>query len=210
MLGQRNSSDTGAVEPCGVRRSLSVAALVLTAVVVLVPAGYVASVALASFASVPVPPWCSSGTSHLPGATSRIPGTQAAGTPLVRDATTSVVLRADYGKTPFVAQVDVVNRAEHRVVRSYRFDNDVLAVAIQGGTVFLYDNALLSAVSAATGRDNRGMVRIDNYRALYTQDGATRMQTTAVISLLGFDHRPLTQVHLRFATVAQGCLLSSS
>lgn len=179
----------------------------LVAVVVIIGSGvYIASVALTPFSSVAVPASCTDAVSHLPGRRAyQVPRVRTTGTLLTSSPTSAVVLLANYGHRPFTSTVYVVDRRRHEVVRSLDFSNDVIAAAIDHGVLYLYHEGILYPISATTGRTLHGMVRFDNYRALYVSRGQRRMQTSAAISSLGFDGHLVAAVNNHFATVAYGC-----
>lgn len=197
--------------PRGRRRRLIIAAVVVSAVVVLAPMGYAASVALHPYDSAPVPADCVDSRSQLPvdrlvALPSPWTGT---GTLLSRARGTDVVLVAHDGQTPSGTTVLVVNRSRRMVVRSLAFPDDVLAVSIRDGVVYVFNDKLLSVVDARTGATPRGHIRIDNYRGLYGSGDHRRIQTTGAITNIGFHGRLFAQLHLRFTTVAFGCVISS-
>ena len=131
--------------------------------------GYLLVVIASPYTSKAVPTYCRDAVSHIPP-TARydIPGL-GAGVLLTEDSTTAVAITANYGQTPFVVDVYIVNKNRQAVIRHLSFNSDVLAAAIHSGTVYLFaNNAIGYWTDADTGRAINYLIESDNYREVLT------------------------------------------
>jgi hypothetical protein len=162
------------------------------------------------YTSAAIPADCTTGTSHLPAApTYDIPGI-GSGTLLTADATSALVVRGDYGRSPFQSRVYLIDKAANRVLLTLTFNDDIFAAAFNGRTLYLYDDAVLYRIDTVNGQTVGSLLTSDNYRQILTAGGMRRMQTDAIIFEFGGTAGTAINLHLNLATMAYGCILSHS
>ncbi len=146
---------------------------------------------LFSYESVQLPASCtnnaSSSSSHMPsGLNYSIPGV-GTGKLLTDDNTSAVVVMSDYDHIPYPSTVYLVNKSSNKVIQSLNFDNDIIAAAFDQGTLNLFNDKIGYYINTENGEFVNTIVRLDNYRGLFTSDNHTYMQTTFETSVLNAD-----------------------
>jgi hypothetical protein len=175
---------------------------------VLVFVAYLGILITSPIAAKPVPADCTTSVSHLPSsARYDIPGV-GPGTLLTGDAQTAVAVVGSYGHAPFTSTVYVVSKGRHEVLQQLSFTDDVLAAAIQSGTVYLFNDKILHLLDSGTGTLILLPIESDNYRGLYASNGGRYMQTDLVITTIRPGSVFVLNRHLRLNAMAFGCVLS--
>ncbi len=146
---------------------------------------------LFSYESVQLPASCSnnssSSSSHMPSSLNySIPGA-GIGKLLTSDNNSDVVVISDYDHLPYPSTVYLVNKSSNKVIRSLNFDNDIIAAAIDQGTLNLFNDKIGYYINTENGEFVNTIVRLDNYRGLFASDNNTYMQTTFETSVLNAD-----------------------
>jgi hypothetical protein len=155
-----------------------------------------------------IPAMCTTAASHFPGSrTYDLPGL-GTGAVVTSDSSTVVLLMANYGARPFAAHVYVVDRATSSLVRRFDFHNDEVAASIQGGVVYLFNDAIGYFFDASTGVRLPSVVESDNYREVYTSGGQRYLQTSFDYYSLGPGLTAVLKRHLTMGAVADGCVIS--
>src|SRR5262245_57024242 len=144
----------------------------------------------------------------------------------LQDGSTGILVTSD-GQTdvvavigdqpPYPSTVFLVNESDGRILRSLRFENDVIAATIDEGTLYLYNDKLGYFLDARTGEFEENFLLIDNYVGLSESDrpilsrastGRWYMETTAVISAWRVDGTVRSRRHLAFNCIALGCFIA--
>ena len=129
----------------------------------------------------------SSSGSHMPSSLNySIPGV-GTGTLLTGDNCSAVVVMSDYDHLPYPGTVYLVNKSSNKVIRSLTFDNDIIAAAIDQGTLNLFNDKIGYYINTENGEFENTIVRLDNYRGLFSSSDHTYMQTTFETSVLNAD-----------------------
>ena len=169
---------------------------------------YVGFLLASPYDAKPIPTMCTTAASHFPGnRTYNLPGF-GTGAVVTSDSSTVVLLMANYGAGPFASHVYVVDRATNSVVRRFVFNNDEVAASIQGGVVYLFNDAIGYFFDASTGMRLPSAIESDNYREVYTSGGQRYLQTSFDYSSLGPGLTAVLHRHLTMGAVADGCVLS--
>lgn len=167
--------------------------------------------------SVELPESCSCfAGSHPPSVLAcELPGTRTG--VLVADSDlTPVVAMIDRSRAPYPSTVRVVNKSDNRTLRRLDFPDDTISAAVDGGTVFLYNDKLGYFLDARTGDPVRKFLIIDNFGGLSSRErpllpgapGERRhLETTAVISLWSADGTVCSRSRLAMNGVAYGCFV---
>lgn len=162
---------------------------------------------LAHFDRVQVPADCNTAVSHLP--TSReyaIPG-EGTGTLLIENATTAVVVAANYGDTPFAAHAYVINKPDHRVIQTFDFSNDIVDAGFDGDRLYLFNDKLGYFVDAHSGAMLRNTIESDNYRGLFVSGGNRFVQSDITVSAITSDWHLILRHRFHMSSIAYGCYL---
>ena len=126
----------------------------------------------------------SSSSSHMPSYLNySIPGI-GTGKLLTSDNNSAVVVISDYDHLPYPSTVYLVNKGSNKVIRSLNFDNDIIAAAIDQGTLNLFNDKIGYYIKTENGEFVNTIVRLDNYRGLFSSNGHMYMQTTFEIPSL--------------------------
>ncbi|HMK45703.1 MAG TPA: hypothetical protein VK436_03665 [Methanocella sp.] len=164
-----------------------------------------------SYDSVQIPASCindplSSG-SHIPHDVNyTLPGT-GTGTLLLGDNTSAVVVMTDYNRFPFDSTIYLINKSDNRVLRSMKFDNDILGAAIYDGKLYLFNDKLLYVIRTDNGEFAKTIIKLDNYKGLFEAEDGMHMQTTLEISVLSADGSVLSHRRMHMSCIAYGCFL---
>ncbi len=180
--------------------------IVLVAMMVLV-ISYVVVPVLSPFESAQIPTTCTASSSHLPASRNYLLPSGRNGTLLTSDAKTAVVVMADYGQVPFASTVHVIDRSSNKELTSLTFANDILAAAINGGALYLYNDKILFIVDTSSGASLHNLIQTDNYRGFYASNNIRFIQTSADFSSIRPDGQIMSHLQLHLATMAFGCLM---
>ena len=136
---------------------------------------------------------------------------------LASDAQSAVVVTIDSSQPPFPSTLYLINKSDDRIIRSLRFNNDVITAAIQDGVLYIYNDKLGYLLDARTGEFEEDFLLIDNYGGLTqtdrpfisrASDGHWYLETTAVISSWKINGTVRSRPHLTFNGIALGCFVS--
>ena len=138
------------------------------------------------YESVQLP--ASSGTgAHIPASLNYpIPGA-GTGTLLAEDNYSAVVVMSDYDHSPYPSTVYLINKSGNKVLWKQSFNDDVIAAAIDRGTLNLFHDKLGYYINTENGEFIKTIVRLDNYWQLSTSSNKTHVQTTFETSVLNAD-----------------------
>jgi hypothetical protein len=169
---------------------------------------------LFSYESVQLPASCinnaSSSSSHMPYSLNySIPGV-GIGKLLTSDNNSAVVVMSDYDHLPYPSTVYLINRSGNKVLRSLNFDNDIIAAAIDQGTLNLFNDKIGYYINTENGEFVNTIVRLDNYRGLFASDDHTYVQTTFETSVLNADGSVGSHRRMYMNCTAFGCFISGS
>lgn len=154
-----------------------------------------------------------------PGFDYEIPGI-GAGILLAGDSQAALAAAVDWTNPPFHSTVYLVRKSGRQILWSSRFENDIIAASIDGGTLYLYNDKLGFWIDAANGRPKRELFTIDNYGGLSQTDrpvlissaptGRWYMETTAMISSWNIDGSVATRRRVAFNSIAFNCLVTGA
>jgi hypothetical protein len=172
---------------------------------------YVVLPVLSPYSSVEIPPSCSDGAPApgpvLPAARRYAVPNVGTGLLMTSDARSALVVVADYSRPPFSSAAFLIRKDTGRVVRQLRFENDIVAGAIDGGVLYLFNDKLGYMIDARTGRPSKNLIETDNYRGFYSAAGRRYRQTSLEISALRLDGPPVAHLRLSLHGLAFGCVL---
>ena len=165
---------------------------------------------LISYGSAQVPAYAldaSNFSSHIPSSLNYpVPGI-GIGTLLAGDSSSAVAVVTDYAHYPYASTVYLINKSENKVIRSMYFNNDIIGAAIDDGTLYLFNDKIGYTIDTQTGGYVNDLIRIDNYRGIYTSGNNTYVQTTLEISEINEDGS-VSHRRMDMRVIAYGCLLS--
>jgi hypothetical protein len=133
---------------------------------------------------------------------------------LAEDAQAAVVVTISDAGPPFPSTVFLVNKSDGKILRSLKFNDDIVMAIIDDGIGYIYNDKLLYMLDVRTGEFARNALTLDNYGGLSATDrpiiapaasGRWYLETTAVISTWGVDGTVRSRRHLTFNCVALGC-----
>jgi hypothetical protein len=167
-----------------------------------------------SYESVQLPASCINNapntSSHMPSYLNySIPGI-GIGRLITGDNDSAVVVMSDYDHFPYASTVYVVNKSNDKVLRSFRFNNDIIAAAIDQDTLYLFNDKIGYLINAQNGEFRRVLVTFDNYRGLFTSNNNTYMQTTFEISVFNADGSVASHRRMYMNCTAFGCFIDGS
>ena len=124
---------------------------------------------------------------HMPsGLNYPIPGA-GTGTLIAEDNYSNVVVLSDYDHSPYASTVYLINKSGNKVLWRQSFNDDVIAAAIDRGTLNLFHDKIGYYINTENGEFVKTIVRLDNYWQLYTSSNKTYVQTTFETSVLNAD-----------------------
>ncbi len=192
--------------PWFLRRAVLLATVLFA--VIIAPFVLVAAFALLSpYASMSIPSSCTNAMSQLPSSRTADVPSVGAGTLLASDATTSVVIVADYGGSSFEATAYVVRTDRQEIVRRLSLTGDAVVAAVLDGIVYLFDDKIGYLLRTSDGTQLSGLFESDNYRGLYTSGGTRYLQTDAEITAVGLTGSVFIHRDVHFAGIAFGCFI---
>jgi hypothetical protein len=149
-------------------------------------------------------------SSHMPSYLNySIPGV-GTGTLITGDNNSAVVVMSDYDHLPYASTVYLINKSSNKVIRSLNFNNDIIAAAIDQGTLNIFNDKIGYYINTENGEFVKTIVRLDNYRGLFTSDNNTYMQTTFETSVLNADGSVGSHRRMYMNCTAFGCFISGS
>lgn len=149
-------------------------------------------------------------SSHMPSYLNySIPGI-GTGRLITGDNNSAVVAMSDYDHSPFASTVYVVNKSNNKILRSMHFNNDIIAAAIDQGTLYLFNDKIGYLINAQNGEFRRVLVTFDNYRGLFTSNHSTYMQTTFEITVFNADGSVASHRRMYMNCTAYGCFIDGS
>jgi hypothetical protein len=170
--------------------------------------------------SVSLPAFCGAfdGGPHPPASLAYdLPGVGAT-TRLTSNDHIAVVAAIDFTHAPYPSTVYLVQKGDGRVLGSLGFPNDSLSAAIDGGTLYLYNDKLGFLIDARTGAQITSFMIIDNYGGLSSTDrpvfapgratGRWYMETTAIISSWRVDGTVVSRARPVFNSIAFSCFIT--
>jgi hypothetical protein len=172
--------------------------------------------------SVQLPEVCDedSGSFNPPPALAyTLPNNVGTGVLITVNAQFALVAVIDYKYPPFPSTVFLVNKSDNRIIKSMAFDNDIISAAIDGDTLYLYNDKLGYFIDARTGELESNLLTMDNYGGLSESDrpiisaassGHWYMETTAVISSWNVDGSVKSRRYLTFNGIALGCFINGN
>lgn len=126
----------------------------------------------------------------------------------------------DYQQPPFPSTVFLVNKSDNRIIKSMNFNNDIISAAMDGGTLYFYNDKIGYFIDARTGELEKNFLTIDNYGGLSesenpillssTPSGHWYYETSAVITSWGADSSVKSRRHLTFNGIALGCFVNGN
>jgi hypothetical protein len=133
------------------------------------------------------------------------------------DAQSALVAVIDYIHPPFPSTVFLVNKSDNKIIQTLSFDNDVISAAIDGDTLYLYNDKIGYFIDARTGELENNFLTIDNYGGLSESEnpimlspissGHWYMETSAVITSWNVDGSVKSRRYLTFNGIALGCFI---
>jgi hypothetical protein len=136
---------------------------------------------------------------------------------LTEDAQSALVAVIDYNHPPFPSTVFLVDKSDDHISRSLSFENDVITAAIDGDTLYLYNDKIGYFIDARTGELENDFLTIDNYGGLSQSEnpiisspassGDRYLETSAVITSWRVDGSVKSRRHLTFNGIALGCFV---
>jgi hypothetical protein len=171
-------------------------------------------------ASVQLPEVCdeSSGSFNPPPDVAyTLPSNAGVGVLITGNAQFALVAVIDYKQPPFPSTVFLVNKSADRIIKSMDFNNDIISAAIEGDTLYIYNDKIGYFIDARTGELENDLLTIDNYGGLSesenpillspTSSGHWYYETSAVITSWGVDGSVKSRRHLTLNGIALGCFV---
>lgn len=126
------------------------------------------------------------------------------------DNNSAVVVMSDYDHLPYASTVYLIDKSSNKVLRSLNFNNDIIAAAIDQGTLNLFNDKIGYYINTENGEFVKTIVRLDNYRGLFTSNNNTYMQTTFETSVLNADGSVGSHRRMYMNCTAYGCFIDGS
>lgn len=145
-----------------------------------------------------------------------VPG-KGTGILVTSDAQTAVVAMIDDTGPPSPTTVFLIDKSDGNILRSLRFNDDIIAATIDENSLYIYNDKILYHMNAHTGEFAKTIFSMDNYGGLsgtnnpiISQAASDHwyMETTAVISVWNADGTVRSRRHLTFNCIALGCFIS--
>lgn len=169
-----------------------------------------------SRANVQLPEYCNGfdGALNPPSTLMYLLPDGEAGILLTENAESVVVAKIEGNHKPFSSTLYLLRKNDGEVLQSMHFDNDVVTVSIDEGTLYIYNDKLGYLINERTGAFEENFLLIDNYGGLTETDrpfisrassGNWYLETTAVISSWNIDGIVKSRPRLTFNGIARGC-----
>jgi uncharacterized membrane protein YbaN (DUF454 family) len=152
----------------------------------------------------------SGSSSHMPSYLNySIPGI-GTGRLITGDKNSVVVVMSDYDHLPYISTVYLINKSSNKNIRSLNFNNDIIGAAIDQGTLYIFNDKIGYFINTENGEFVKTIVRLDNYRGIFTSNNNTYMQTTLETSALNADGSVVSHRRMYMNCTAFGCFISGS
>jgi hypothetical protein len=160
-----------------------------------------------SYSSVPIPAPCTGAVSQLPSSLDYAVPHVGTGTLLTSDATSTVVVMADYGKSPLTSTAFLIRKSDNTILWQATFNNDIVDAAFTGGMLYLYNDKIGYFIDENTGEPAHFLFTFDNYRGVYASGGTQYIQTDLELSGLRADGTFVSHLRTDMKSIAFGCLI---
>jgi hypothetical protein len=155
---------------------------------------------LAPYSSRPIPTDCSLGSVHIPAdRILAVPGIGAAWL-VAADSDAEVVYAS--------GTAYLLKSPARSVLWQQSFVSGEISAALYSGSAYVFDDKIGYFLNHTTGEVQPHIIESDNYRGLFTSDGTRRVQTDMVYSAIGPGASVILRLHLKFAVIADGCVVS--
>jgi uncharacterized membrane protein YbaN (DUF454 family) len=122
----------------------------------------------------------------------------------------AVVVMSEYDRSPYASTVYLINKSSNKTLMSLNFNNDIIAAAIDQGTLNIFNDKIGYYINTENGEFVKTIVRFDNYRGLFTSDNNEYMQTTFETSFLNADWSVGSHRQMYMNCTAFGCFIIGS
>jgi hypothetical protein len=185
-------------------RRFAAVALVALVLLIVVPFVGLSVLALTSpYETVVVSPECAQ-TITIP--TDRTVAIGGHGSGVVAEAgDRAVAIEISSNPSPRPVAAYLLDRSTSQILWQTSLASDAVVAGIDGGVLFLWDDKIGYAVSAATGNPLGAVVRSDNYRGIFTSGGDRRLQIDAEVTSIGLGGAPFSYHAFHVAGVVDGC-----
>jgi hypothetical protein len=156
---------------------------------------------------VPIPASCTGTISQLPSSLNYVIPDVGMGTLLTSDTISAVVVMVDYGKSSLASTVFLIRKSDNKILRTFRFNNDIVNAGIYDGTLYLFNDKIGYILNTSTGDYVHHIFTIDNYRGLYTLNNIQYLQTDLEISELRSNGSIISHRRVNMKSIALGCLI---
>ncbi len=126
------------------------------------------------------------------------------GTLLTNDSEADCVVVTDYSHSPLKTQVFLIHKTSRAILRVLQFNNDLVSAGIDNGVLYLFNDKILYVFNTSTGEPVQGIIKVDNYRGVYIDDGGTYLQTTFEVSAINRDWSIVSHLKMKFRCIAFG------
>lgn len=125
----------------------------------------------------------------------------------------------DGDNSPFASTAYLIRKSDHSILQQVPFPTDVVMAALNGGSLYLYNDKLGYLLDERTGAFENNFLLIDNYGGLTETDkpifptaptGNWYFETTAVVSSWHTDGTVKSRPHLTMNGIALGCYVSGA
>jgi hypothetical protein len=186
-------------------RRLAAVALGVLVLVVAVPFVGLSVLALTSpYQSVVVPPECTQTVTIPAGRTVAIAG-HGSDVVVAKTVDRTVAIEISSAPSPRPLAAYLLDRSTSQILWQTSLASEAVVAGIDGGVLFLWDDKIGYAVSAATGNPLGAVVRSDNYRGIFTSGGDRRLQIDAEVTSIGLGGAPLSYHAFHVGGVVDGC-----
>jgi hypothetical protein len=129
---------------------------------------------------------------------------------ITSDNDSAVVVKSDYDHLPYASTVYLVNKSSDKIVMSLNFNNDIIAATVDQGTLNIFNDKIGYYINTENGEFVKTIVRLDNYRGLFTSNNNIYMQTTFETSFLNADGSVGSHRMMYMNCTAYGCFIIGS
>jgi hypothetical protein len=129
---------------------------------------------------------------------------------ITSDNNSAVVVMSEYDHSPYASTVYLINKSSNGILMSLNFNNDIIAAAIDQGTLNIFNDKIGYYINTENGEFVKTIVRFDNYRGLFMSDNNEYMQTTFETSFLNADGSVGSHRQMYMNCTAFGCFIIGS
>jgi len=129
---------------------------------------------------------------------------------ITSDNNSAVVVMSDYYHLPYASTVYLINKSSNKIIWSLNFNNDIIAAAIDQGTLNIFNDKIGYYINTENGEFVKTIVRLDNYRGLFTSNNNEYMQTSFETSFLNADGSVGSHRQMYMNCTAFGCFIIGS